>query len=261
MIRGAAALSAGHRRVLGVQQAERVALEPVALRRRQRVRVAAVVRDELRDVGGAAGGVADRVDEDLDAGDAGLRVEPVAELDDLGVDGRARVPDRLDVELPELAVAAGLRPVVAEHRPGRRELHGLRQRLHPVLDVRADDARGRLRAERPGLGLLGPRRDPEQLLLDDVGDLADPPLEHRGLLEQRRLDRPVPVALRQARGDPLQAVEHGPLVGQEVTGAPGGSEGWHRAKDSRRGWRGGRSAPANRNGPRAPVGAAGRWSS
>ena len=141
---------------------------------------------------------------------------------------------------------------------------GCGQGLHPVLDVRPDDARGGLGPERPRLGLLGPRRDPEQLLLDDVGDLADPPLEHGRLLEQRRLDRAVAIALGQARRDPLQAVEHGPLVGQEVTGAPGGSEGCHRAKDSRRGWRGGRLAdagPGIETARRPLVGAAGRWSS
>ena len=166
--------------------------------------MAAVVGGELRDVRGPAGRVADRVDQDLDVADADLAVEPVAELDDLGVDRRARVADRLDVELPELAVPAGLGSVVAEHRPGHRELHGLRQGLHPVLDVGADDPGGRLGAERPGLGLLGPRGDPEQLLLDDVGDAADAPLEHGGLLEQRRLDGPVAVAHREARPGRLQ---------------------------------------------------------
>ena len=111
------------------------------------------------------------------------------------------VADRLDVELPELAVAAGLRAVVAEHRPGRRQLHRLRPGLHAVLDVGTDDARGGLRAQCPRLRLLRARREPEQLLLDDVGDLADPALEDRRLLEQRRLDRPVAVAGGEVGGD------------------------------------------------------------
>ena len=235
MIRGADALSCGHRRVLRVEQPQRVALEAIALGRRQHVGMCPVVVGQRRDVGRAAGRVADRVDEHLDALDAGLRVEPVPELDDLGVDRRSRIPDRLHVELPELAVAPGLRAVVAEHRAGRRELHRLGQRLHPVLDVRPHDPGRRLRAERPRLGLLGPGRDPEQLLLDDVRDLADPALEHRRLLEQRGLDRPVAVAIRQARGDPRQAVEDRALLRQQVSGAPGGAEGGHRRQGYRRG--------------------------
>ena len=155
----------------------------------QRVAVAAVVGRQLGDVGRPAGGVADRVEVDLDAREPGVAVEARAELDDLGVDGRPGVADRLDVELPELAVAAGLRPVVAEHRPGLGQLHRLRPGLHPVLDIGPDDAGRRLRAERPCLAFLGPRREPEELLLDDVGDLADAALEDVGLLEQRRLDR------------------------------------------------------------------------
>ena len=35
-----------------------------------------------------------------------LTVEARPELDDLGVDGRPWVPDRLDVELPELAISS-----------------------------------------------------------------------------------------------------------------------------------------------------------
>ena len=93
---------------------------------------------------------------------------------------------------------------------------------------------GRLRAERPGLGLLGPGRDPEQLLLDDVGDLADPALEHGALLEQRRLDRPVAVAGGEVRARP----------------APGGRR--------RRGRRaGGRGCPGGRGRSASPRSLAG----
>jgi hypothetical protein len=152
----------------------------------------------------------------------------VAEFDDLRVDGRTRVADGLHVELPELAIAPGLGTVVAEHRAGRGQLHRLWPGLHPVLDVGPDDARRGLRTQRPHLRVLGSGRDPEQLLLDDVGDLAHAALEDRGLLEQRRLDRPVAVAGGQGRRRPLEAVEHGAVFGQEVTGAPGGAEGRHR---------------------------------
>ena len=52
-----------------------------------------------------------------------------------------------------------------------------------MLHVGADDARGPFRPERPALAILLAGRKQEELLLDDVGDLADPPLEHGRLLE------------------------------------------------------------------------------
>ncbi len=192
--------------------------------------VRTVVVGQCGHVGRAARRVADRIDEDLDAGQAGIRVEPRPELDDLGVDGRSRVADRLDVELPELAVAARLRAVVAEHRADLVQLHGLRPRLEPVLDVGPDDPGRRLGAERPRFGLVGPGHDPEQLLLDDVRDLADASLEDRGLLEHRRLDAAVAVSGGQVRGEPLQAGPGGRVGWQEVARAPWGLEGRHRCE-------------------------------
>ena len=153
-----------------------------------------VERGQLSDVGRPTHRVADRIEEDLRVGDADLAVEPVGQLDDLGIDGRARIADRLHVKLPELAVPSCLGPVVAEHRPDQGQLHGLGQRLHPVLDVGPDDPGGRFGTERPGLALVGPRGEPEELLLDDVGRVADAALEDGRLLEERRLDRPVAVA-------------------------------------------------------------------
>ena len=138
------------------------------------------------------------------------------------------IADRLDVELPELAVAAGLRAVVAEHRAGLGQLHRLRPGLHPVLDVGADDAGGRLRAERPRLALLGPRREPEELLLDDVGDLADAALEDVGQLEQRRLDPAVAVARGEVGGQALEPRPGRGLGRQQVARPARRSEGGHR---------------------------------
>ncbi len=136
------------------------------------------------------------------------RVEARPELDDLGIDGRPRVADGLDVELPELAVAPGLRPVVAEHRPDLVQ-------PSPAAATSACRA-GRRRARCPRSAPVGApsappssvaRRDPEQLLLDDVGDLADAALEDGRLLEQRRLDGLVAVARGQVRAEPLEAVQ------------------------------------------------------
>ncbi len=173
-----------------------------------------------RDVGRPARRVADRVEQDLHAIEPDVPVEAQAKLDQLRVDGRPGITDRLDVELPELAVAAGLRAVVAEHRPDERELHRLGPGLHPVLDVGAHDSGGGLRAERPGLGLFGARRDPEQLLLDDVRHLADTALEDLGLFDEGRLDLAVAVPGGERRGSPFEACPGDPLGGQDVAGSP-----------------------------------------
>jgi len=187
------------------------------------------VRAQRIEVLRAAVAIADRVEEDLDVGKAGVPEEPPPELEELGVDGRARVPDNLHVELPELAVPAGLWPVVPEHRPGHREAYRLRPRLHAVLDVGSRDPGRRLRPEGPALRLLGPGHDPEELLLDDVGYRADAPLEDRALLDQRRRDLAIAVAGGELGREALESGPGRPLVGQLVAGTSRGPKGRHPA--------------------------------
>jgi hypothetical protein len=191
---------------------------------------AAVVGRELLDVGGAADRVPDRVEEDREGGEAGGGVEARRELDDLRVDRRPRVADGLDTELPERSISTGLRPVVAEHLGGRRDLHRLRPGLEAMLDVGADDARGRLGPERPPLAVLLARREQEELLLDDVGDLADAALEDRDLLEQRGRDRVVAVALGKLGAEALEAQERDAILREQVARAPRGAKSGHRAE-------------------------------
>ena len=97
-----------------------------------------------------------------------------------------------------------------------------------MLDVGARDPGGRLRTERPGLAVLGPRRQPEELLLHDVGDLADPALEDVGQLEHRGLDPAVAVARGEIGGETLEARPGRGLGRQQVAGPARGSEGRHR---------------------------------
>ena len=103
-----------------------------------------------------------------------------------------------------------------------------------MLDVCPDHARRRLRSQCPAfpLGIAAAGADPEQLLLDDVRHGADAPLEDLRLLEQRRLDGLVAVAVGQAAGDALESQEGDPLGGQQVTGAPGGLGSGHRWKST-----------------------------
>ena len=105
-----------------------------------------------------------------------------------------RGADALGAPLVELAVAAGLRAVVAEHRahvPQPVDAAGLRE---PVLDQRAHDARRALGPQRQRAALLVGER--VHLLGHDVGRLADAAQEQLRRLEDRRADLPVAVARR-----------------------------------------------------------------
>ncbi len=57
--------------------------------------------------------------------------------DDLGVQGRMSLAERLDVGLMKLAVAPGLGALVAKHGPHGVEPHGLGLDVESVLDVGA----------------------------------------------------------------------------------------------------------------------------
>src|SRR4029453_10079176 len=90
----------------------------------------------------------------------------VVELDDLRVDRRVVGADRLDRELPVLAVAAALRRRIAVHRRDRVELERLRLAMEAVLQVRARDGPRALRAKRERAAAAVLER--VHLLLDDV---------------------------------------------------------------------------------------------
>ena len=204
---------------LRIEHAQRVGAQAMALGRRQRVLVLGQVLDQRGDVRRAARGIADRIEVQLDVLDARLAHEAQRELDQLGVDRRPGIADRLDIPLVELAVAAGLRPVVAEHRPESRQPNRLRQRMHAVFDEGAADARRRLGSECPAILVRAWRADPEELLLDDVRHLADAALEDCRVLEHRRLDRPVAVQLGQPTGNVRHVAVRG-SVGREQVARP-----------------------------------------
>ena len=206
-------------------------------------RWAVEVRGELGDVGGPAFGVTDRVQENLDALETRVPEHPRPELDDLRVDSRTGIADGLDVELPELPVPTRLGPVVSEHRAGHRQPDWLRPRVHAVLEIRPDDARRGFGPERPRFGLLRPRLDPEELLLHDVGHLADAALEDVRLLEHRRRDLAVAIARGEVGGQALDAVPGGPVCGEEIAGTPGGAWARHGARSVPTGH--GREPPAS----------------
>ena len=136
------------------------------------------------EVGGSALPVADRVELELVASHAQPPEQVGVQRDQLGVDRRIVGADRLDRELPVLAVATALRRRVAPHRPDGVELHRLRLAVHAVLEVRAHDRRRGLGSQRQRAAAAILER--VHLLLDDVGARAGRAREDLGVLEHRR---------------------------------------------------------------------------
>src|SRR6185437_1131945 len=92
-------------------------------------------------------GIADRIDLQRQVGEPERLPQPRQHDDLFGVDVGTGESQRLDVELVELAIAASLRTLVAEHLA--RYPHALRAFVDEVvLDRRAHDSRSRLGTQR-----------------------------------------------------------------------------------------------------------------
>src|SRR5436190_13217848 len=157
----------------------------------------------------------------------------LVELDDLGVERGIVGADRLERELPVLAVATALWAPVAVHRRDREELHRLRLPVHAVLDVGAAD-RGRA---------LGPQRERAaasvlervHLLLDDVRAGPGCAREEVGVLEARRLDAAVAVERAEALHLPRHPLPLRLFGGEDVVGSARGLDTAHARSSTRNG--------------------------
>ena len=221
--------------VLAVEGAQRVdlgALEAVL------AHLVGVVEDEGADllaIGRAAGRVAHGVDREAQV--LGLEAEALVELhqhdDALGVRRGIGGAEPLDADLVELAQAALLRALAAEHRRGVPELGGSRALRHEVvLDDGAHDAGRALGAH--GHALLGleavlvasleevleegTRDNTEHLLAHDVGRLADAVDEGVDLLDGRRLDHVEAVGPEQLARDVLHVLPGAHVAAVQVLG-------------------------------------------
>src|ERR1700687_1381504 len=94
-----------------------------------------VIRFERLEVGGAALAVPNRVELEPQLAESHLLQPPLCHLDDLRIERSAPDSDRFDVELEELAVAAFLGAVVAEHRADQVETRTLRTLVQITLEV------------------------------------------------------------------------------------------------------------------------------
>ncbi len=126
----------------------------------------------------------------------------VGDGDHLGVQRGVVDTDGLDPDLLQLAVAAGLRTLVAEERPRVAQLDGQRAAVEAVFDHRAHHACGALGPQRHRA--VAPVGEGVHLLGHHVGGLPDAAREQRGVLEDRQLD----VAVSGAPGGVEQAVAH-----------------------------------------------------
>ena len=126
----------------------------------------------------------------------------VGDRDHLGVQRRVVDADRLDTDLLQLAVAAGLRTLVAEERARVTQFHRQRAAVQAVFDHRAHHAGGALGPQRHrAVAAVG---EGVHLLGHHIGGLADAAGEQRGVLEDRQLD----VAVAGPAGGGQQAVAH-----------------------------------------------------
>ena len=131
------------------------------------------------------------------------RAEELEEhFEDFGLRGRAGNPEELDADLRELPKAPGLRPLVPELRPDVVQAQRHRTGGEPVLDHGPDYSGRIFRAHRQRAALTVGER--VHLLVDDVGRLADGPLEERGVFQHGRADLGVPPRSEGLARDPLR---------------------------------------------------------
>ncbi len=194
-------------RILGVEDAQWIGVQPTPGVGIEPGLVAGQVRDQVRAVPRSLVGLPEAVEFEphtADAVDTEDLPQPRQHDDQFGIDIRTGEADRLDVDLVELPVAPALRPLVAEHRTHRpyapRRVVG-----EVVFDDRTNHAGGELGAQGQALA-VELVLEGVHLLLDDVGDLANAAHEELRVFDDRRADLLVAVTAQpvgDARFEPL----------------------------------------------------------
>src|SRR3989339_413336 len=134
--------------LLGVEQAQGIRRQALAVELREIALLADEVIPQRVGVGLAVLGGADVVDVQLHAlEELQVREDLRDDVDELRVETRVLESDHFQIELVELPVAALLRPVVAEALADGVELDRLRQLLHAGFHEGAADARREFRAQ------------------------------------------------------------------------------------------------------------------
>jgi hypothetical protein len=173
-------------RVLRVEHAQRVGVEPPLAVLVELVLESFEIGDQLLAVRGAFRRLAQRIDLEAHAAQSEVVPKALAHQDDLGIGIGTGKAERLDTHLMKLPVTAALRPLVPEHRARVPEaLRTVVQQI--VFDRRAHHGRGVLGAQRQVLAIerVG---EAVHLLLDDIGHFADAAREKLRVLDDRRAD-------------------------------------------------------------------------
>ena len=207
--------------VLAVEDAQRIAQQAVARILGQLVDMARIVVDQHLAVAGAALRIAERIDLEHAAIEDGQPIEDVGgDRDDLDVGPRLRRTQHLEVDLVELALAALLRPLVAEHGTRGEQLQRQLLQQLAVGDEGPADARRVLRPQ--GQRFVAPVGEGVHLLGDDVGRLADAAREELGELEDGRRHLAVAIETRHVARRVDDVREAPVLVGKKVVRATHG---------------------------------------
>ena len=134
--------------------------------------------------------------------------------DHFGVDVRTRHAERFGAQLMELAVAAALGTLMAEHRAAVPE--ALRGSVKEVVLIHgAHDRRGALRTERE---LVAVHRIGEGIhfLLDDIGHFAHAAREDAGIFKNRRTDFLITVGREHVDAGLLHVLPDGSVLRKHV---------------------------------------------
>ena len=198
-----------HRRVLGVEDAQRVAVQRGAAPRRRARRACAskcaisAARCARRSSGWPRQLSSSRTSRQAEVAPQARHIR----MTSASTSGPA-IAERLDADLVELPVAPALRPLVAEHRA--HVVQALAAVVeHRVLDRGAHHAGRALGAQRERVAVHAVVEG-VHLLLDDVGHLAQAAHEQRRGLDDGRADVAVAVARASARARCLRTTPSAP---------------------------------------------------
>ena len=205
---------------LAVENAQRAALEAVAAILAEIIEMRTEIVLQRLAILRTALGAAHGVQRELESLEAQGLQEVDGDEDNLRVHHRVLLPQRLNAELMELAHTASLWTIVAEHGADIEQLHQRAVAIELVLQVGAH-RRGRVlrtQCDAAATAIL----ERIHLLVHDVGAIADAALEELRMLEHRRADLLITVAVAEVADLPFHIVPLADAVGQDVLGAAWG---------------------------------------
>ena len=188
-----------HRRVFGIENPQRIAVQASARVLIQRIRVSLKMGDQLGPVPGAFVGLSKAVDFKAPVAQAKFTPERGGHQNQLGIDFRPGESQCFRTDLVELAIAAPLRTFPTEHRAHVvKALGAIVEQV--VFNDRADHTRRIFRPHAQVLTvtmLVRAVLKGIHLLFDDIGHLANAAHEQAGVLKDRGANIAIGMAVHQ----------------------------------------------------------------